>query len=142
MSELTVFEYWVQSAHQSPAAVDLAKRLGLDLPTAETEGFKSGLMYPMRRLVITGEDTPKNKELFFGPNWETETKDLHQDCRIEVLLAQGKPPPEGSPAYAMSAFMDEGCPSWTPRPAEGEEKAMLAEFPDFRKRMAEALDGK
>ncbi|KAI4178876.1 MAG: hypothetical protein L6R41_008168 [Letrouitia leprolyta] len=142
MSKLTVFEYWIQSAHQSPAAVDLAQRLGLDLPTPETQGFKCGLMYPMRRLVITGEDTPENRAIFFGPDWEAETKDLHQDCRVEVLLAQGNPPPEGSPAHAMSAFMDEGCPGWKPRPAEEDEKAVLAEFPDFQKRMAEALDGK
>ncbi|KAL8938864.1 MAG: hypothetical protein Q9216_003667 [Gyalolechia sp. 2 TL-2023] len=141
MSKLTVFEHWVESAHKSPAAIDLAKRLGLDLPTPETEGIKSGLMYPMRRLVITGEDTPENQEIFFGPDWEAETKELHQDCRVEVLLAQGKPPPEGSPAHAMSKSMDEGCPYWKPRPAEGEEKTVLDEFPDFQKRMAEALDG-
>ncbi|KAL9004422.1 MAG: hypothetical protein Q9188_002760 [Gyalolechia gomerana] len=120
-------------------AVDLAKRLGLDIPIAGTQGFKFSIKYPMRRLVITGEDTPENKELFFGPNWEAETKELHYECRVEVLLAQGNPPPEGSPAHAMSRFMDEGCPYWRPSPAEGEEKAMVDEYPDFLKRMAKAL---
>ena len=37
-------QFWVNEAHKSSEARELAGALGLDLPTGDVYGFKSGLM--------------------------------------------------------------------------------------------------
>ena len=42
-------------------------------------GFKAGLMYPLRPLIISGEDTPANMATLFGPTWANETNGVKKD---------------------------------------------------------------
>lgn len=51
-------------------------------------------------------------------------QDLYAEIRMEVLLN----PPHGSPSYAVSALLDNGGPSWSPRPASDEEQTRIGEI--------------
>jgi hypothetical protein len=76
----------------------------LQMPRGEMHGFKAGLVYPMRRLNISGEDTPANMATLFGPTRANETngvKKKHHDTRIEVLLC----PLPTSPSHTVATFM-------------------------------------
>ncbi|KAK5112799.1 hypothetical protein LTR85_011133 [Meristemomyces frigidus] len=111
-----------------PRALTLAKAVNLTLPTGD--GTSEGTMKPIRRLVVTGKDTPENLQLFFGPNWEYTIKASHEEARIEVLLD----PPTGSPSYAMTANAGFGsdAPAWSPRPASEVESRKVAEVTEMQ----------
>lgn len=81
------------------------------------------LRYPIRRLVITGKDTPENFAKLLGLNEKDVVAEAQRDVRMEVLLQ----PPRGSPSYAMARQLklDENCPPWTPREASATEKERL-----------------
>ncbi|KAL8688050.1 MAG: hypothetical protein Q9218_005939 [Villophora microphyllina] len=130
MSPNSSFQYWNEKAYKDPAATALADRLGLDIPHDTMCGFKSGLMYPMRRLVIAGEDTPENMKALFGPKWKDDTASIHQECRHMVLAS---PAPAGSPMQAMGGYLDEGCKGWDPRPATEEEKDFLSKAAEIQR---------
>lgn len=76
--------------------------------------------YPMRRLVITGKDTPENFRILFGTD---QLDKLHKEQRRDVLLMHAQQ--HGSPAAKMSGFYDEGCPGFTPRPSSAAEEEEL-----------------
>ena len=64
MTEMSgAWQYWNHEAHTKPEACALATRLGLEIP----QGRAYAMTYPMRRLIVTGEDTPENKAILFGP---------------------------------------------------------------------------
>lgn len=94
------FEYWTHIAYKKPEARALATRLGLDVPQGTMQGYKCGLIYPMRRLVISGEDSSANMAILFGSSWES-VDEMHKECRKQVLMA---PPLQGSPMGKMSGF--------------------------------------
>ncbi|KAK5732154.1 hypothetical protein LTR17_010731 [Elasticomyces elasticus] len=70
-------------AYTKPDSVALARTLNLTLPSAANS---DGYMKPLRRLVVMGKDTPENIELLFGPNWQRDVQESHDECRMEVLL--------------------------------------------------------
>ncbi len=74
----------------------------------------------MRRLVLTGKDTPENLQFLLGREWKDQ-EDLINEQRILVLLS----PPQGSPAYVLTSSRDEGAPAPTPRPATAEEEQKI-----------------
>ncbi|ERF76608.1 hypothetical protein EPUS_04428 [Endocarpon pusillum Z07020] len=97
-------------------------------------GFKSGMMHPMRRLVVAGEDNPANFALLFGPDWERkeQIRKMHEEARITLLLA----PPTASPAGMMAGFWDEGYTGpWRPRPPTREEEAKIQQVRDMARVM-------
>lgn len=122
--------YWTAVAHSQPAAQALAERLGLSLiqPDAGTVGMKSGLIYPIRRLVVTGEDTPENMEILLGPEWEG-CRRVWDECRMTVLATQGPDALPDSPTTAAKAstavILDEGTTKFAPRPPSTKEEAKL-----------------
>jgi hypothetical protein len=59
--------YWLNTVHTKPEAGGSRARLQLHMPRGEMHGFKAGLVYPMRRLIISGEDTLANVATLFGP---------------------------------------------------------------------------
>lgn len=86
---------------------------------------------------MTGEDTPDNFVILFGPDWEKGIADIHKSTRIEVLLS----PPPGSPAHLLGGFMDERCPVWRPRGPSAEEEIELRRVADFQRVMKQAMAG-
>ncbi|CAL8576096.1 hypothetical protein XPA_001987 [Xanthoria parietina] len=127
------FYYWNNAAHTKPEAQQLAAELALEIPAGGqlTTGLKSGLMYPIRRLIITGKDTPANYTALLGPLWESKAADTIQRVRIEVLLC----PPPGSPAHKASESLDAGAPRWAPRGPNAEEAATLSKTRDLQQRL-------
>lgn len=70
-------DFWLNQAHIDADAKALANRLRLELPGGKVVfGMVGGLMYPVRRLVVTGEDTPANFRTLFGPGWESCIPDV------------------------------------------------------------------
>lgn len=114
------FQYWTQTAHTKPEAQALAARLGLEILQGTMRRSQSGLMYPLRRLVISLEDTSAKMAVLLGPNWQTAA-DSHKQCRMYVLMS----PPQGSPARIIGDAVDEGSARWTPRPPSIEEEEVL-----------------
>jgi hypothetical protein len=89
--------------------------------------------YPIRRLVITGKDTPENITILLGPNDKDSISRIHKDIRLEVLLR----PPKGSPMYALTAMqkLDENCPAWSPRQASATEEEDVRKIKDMQERI-------
>jgi hypothetical protein len=108
-------EYYNSQAHKVPAAKALATSINLSLPPR-----RGGLSIPIRRLVLTGKDTPENLELLLGPIWKSQEK-YWGEARIEILLD----PPHGSPAWALGKGLDDGTPAPTPRTANSEESTKI-----------------
>lgn len=75
------------------------------MKTSVTDDIGSGfiLMYPMRRLVISGEDTAYNFLLLFGPTWEQGTAWVHRQARLEALLG----PAPGTARHTAHTVLDE-----------------------------------
>ncbi|KAK1762896.1 hypothetical protein QBC33DRAFT_550919 [Phialemonium atrogriseum] len=119
-------QFWVNEAHKQPDARALANDQGLELPAGNFQGLKAGLKYPIRRLVMTGKDTPENFRIFFGVD---SVPDIHAETRKEVLMTPTVQ--EGSPSQMMNRFWDEGCPSFSPRPATEAEQAEIQRQLDF-----------
>lgn len=130
--------YWNNIASSKTEAQSLATSLGLEFPSSEFDGFKSGLVYPIRRLIITGEDNPTNFAALLGPLWEVKTREIIEETRIAVLLC----PPPGSPDHKASAFMDVGSPHWTPRSPSAEEEEKLGKVKDMKQRVASQMGGR
>lgn len=85
----------------------------------------------MRRLVITGKDTPENIAIFFGRGKPNITEEVHNSCRLGVLLR----PPLGSSMYVFNRVhgLDRGCPEpWTPREPSADEARQLHEIRDMQ----------
>ncbi|KAK0706377.1 hypothetical protein B0T26DRAFT_726366 [Lasiosphaeria miniovina] len=96
--------------------------------------FKAGLKYPLRRLVVTGTDTPENFSLLFGSQ---QIPDGHAETRKEVFMAAETP--AGSPMAAMGGFYDQGCPRWSPRPASEEEEKEIQKQVEFSRTFSSFL---
>ncbi|KAI1138887.1 hypothetical protein F5Y05DRAFT_354277 [Hypoxylon sp. FL0543] len=114
--------YHLKVAAHDPKVKAIARDIGITLPTSDSE-FR-GLNFSMRRLVVTGKDTPENLSLFFG-----QDKSIQEDqkrVRVEILLR----PPPGSPSYVFSVGLklDENCPPWTPREPSAAEVKELEEI--------------
>jgi len=99
--------YWNCYAPFSPAARKLAKLLYMDLPASSERGFV-GLMPPIRRLVIAGQDTAENMNICFGRTWEADVKETWEKCRIGLLYS----PPAGSPSYMQAFGYTKGLIFW------------------------------
>ena len=80
--------------------------------------------HPVRRLVVMGKDTPDNMTLLFGPNWEAEVSEIHEEARMRVLHV----PLPGSPHSIADKDLDKGTPLYSPRPASVAEKARMEEI--------------
>lgn len=113
--------YYMFDAPQDPAAQALCARIDVNLPSTEPDGRRNfpGVTAPIRRLVITGEDRPRNFSRLFGPAWKALAVDEWRELRCEVLTV---PESERSPQAQM---LDRGAPFYRPRLATAEEKTWL-----------------
>lgn len=83
---------------------------------------------PIRRLIITGKDTPENFALLLGPRWKTEEHTIEEQ-RLCIHLE----PPPGSPYFTMFAAVDGDVPRPTSlRPLSADEEAKLRKIRDLQ----------
>ncbi|EME81186.1 uncharacterized protein MYCFIDRAFT_204223 [Pseudocercospora fijiensis CIRAD86] len=107
--------YFNTVAHTIPEAQALARTLNLVLPSS---------LSPAQRQGTRAE----NMAMLFGPSWQESIQRDRDEIRLEVLLN----PPRGSPSYAISAQLDAGGPTWSPRPATPQERARLDEVREMQ----------
>ncbi|KAM7185912.1 hypothetical protein V8F20_011616 [Naviculisporaceae sp. PSN 640] len=92
------YEYFKTEAPKDPAAKALLRSLRLE---GDPSGHRVDVV--IHRLVFTGQDTPENMLLLFGPHYtrdcEAQIKMHHERIRVELLVD----PPRRSPWYAMNA---------------------------------------
>ena len=89
----------------------------------------------MRRLVVTGKDTPENLKLLFGPKWLRGVSSTHAQCRLELLCQ----PPPGSPCYLRNVLLDSGSPGQSPRTASEAEQRRVDEIRWMQRSMRETM---
>ncbi|KAK7980080.1 hypothetical protein PG989_012537 [Apiospora arundinis] len=123
-------EYHGHVASQDPSARALMRRIGIPCSgIGHGEGHDVG--YVLCRLIVTGQDTPENLELFFGKASKTGwVKDNQALFRLEALIG----PVPGSLRHCIDTAMGyhDGCPGWTPRPASAIETWQLQEIRDLQ----------
>lgn len=90
--------------------------------------------YPIRRLIMTGQDTDVNFAKLLGPQWE-QCRGTIDKTRIKVLLD----PEPGSVAHRRSKRFDRGCPGRTPRIPTQEEEAILRAANDLKAQTLDSL---
>ncbi|KAK3903551.1 hypothetical protein C8A05DRAFT_43218 [Staphylotrichum tortipilum] len=121
--DLDAYTYYNSRARADPAAQALMRSLNLGPPPPH-----GGIALPLRRLVVTGQDTSENMQLLFGPQWERHIKEDHETARIECLLN----PPPGSPSHVMNAWMDDGSLIPSPRPATEAEQQRVKKVKEMQ----------
>jgi hypothetical protein len=69
---------------------------------------------PLRRLIITNNDTPRNLTLLLGPRFHSSVlvQSLYASTRVKTALI----PPIGSTLYNFFYLLDRGCPYRRPGP--------------------------
>ena len=82
------YEYLIHKAPKSSEVRKLAREMNLDLPDKHTRGLKLLAMYPVRRLVLTGNDTRRNFDSFFGLEHDEELRKIWEMARRSVLRSQ------------------------------------------------------
>ena len=120
--------YWTEEAYKNPRAKSLAKRHAIRIPRNTDQGFRSNPLYPMRRLVLKGEDTPQNLALFFGPTWCQDTLYYHWVSRMAIFF----PPATGTWHKWTQSVVDEflGENQWKPKMPYKIETAIIGRFTD------------
>ncbi|KAK3309256.1 uncharacterized protein B0T15DRAFT_391441 [Chaetomium strumarium] len=104
-------------------------------PPRDSDSFSS---LPLHRLIITGQDTPENMRLLFGPQYESTLKEPYEKFRIGLLLD----PPPGSPWHAMDADlgMDDPFLVRSLRPATEAEKQKVEEVREMQALIRQRVD--
>lgn len=120
------FRYWTEEAHKDPRAMNLAKQLDLLIPPGIQYEYQWDPFYPMRRLVVTGNDSVENLALFFGPTWHQDTPYYHWICRMSLFF----PPEIGSLHWQEQSHIDETMSEsrWTPNMPFACECGAIAEM--------------
>lgn len=75
---------------------------------------------PLRRLIITNNDTPHNLTLLLGPRFHSSAlyQSLYSSTRVKTALV----PPVGSTLYDFFYALDRGCPYRRPGPLSPDER--------------------
>lgn len=118
-------DFWLNHAHNDPAARALADRLNLCLPAGQPFGLQALLVYPIRRLVVAGEDSPENMRTLLGEKWELATRKRWEEVRAEVLVTPAR--------RRSSSSEDDGEVEWNPRPPSEREIVKIAEVKQLRR---------
>ena len=113
-------KYWMQAAPLDPDAQDLCRRLRISMKTRR-EGMFTGFELPIRRLIVTGHDRPRNFRTLFGPHWQAAIEDEWISIRTQLL----SPPPELSYASRVGKMLDAGAPYVRLRPATKDEQMRI-----------------
>ena len=125
-SNAGAFRYWTEEAHKDPRAIELARRHGILIPPDTDHEYQWDPLYPMRRLVLIGEDKWQNLAVFFGPTWHQDTQYYHWICRMSVFF----PPEIGTWHRFEQSRIDESVSEdkWSPRMAYPIESTAIREL--------------
>ncbi|KAM7185894.1 hypothetical protein V8F20_011598 [Naviculisporaceae sp. PSN 640] len=117
--------YYQLQAQEDPEARDLMNSLRL-----QSQPKRAKLALPMHRLVLTGQDTPENLRLLFGPaSTSDQIKEFHERVRLEFLME----PPPGSPCHVLHAqYGDASLVQDLPPLATEVEKQMMDEVREMQ----------
>ncbi|KAG6368943.1 hypothetical protein INS49_003161 [Diaporthe citri] len=126
-------QHWVYEAHQQKEARALGDKLGLSFPNGSAGGPESDFMYPIRRLVVTGQDTPSNMRLLFGTSSISNMTPYHEARRL-VLIDE-----LSGVSSSAAGNLDQGCPYWSPRPASREETEEIEKLLRFERKYKDIL---
>ncbi|KAF6819447.1 hypothetical protein CPLU01_13039 [Colletotrichum plurivorum] len=126
--------HYNEVAHTSPEGQALITSLGLDYPPVRTK--TEDLNKALRRLVLSGQDTPDKLKLLFGPEWRASQGKEHEDARMEILLD----PPRGSPSYVfMRSWNKNRGPERAPRPATDAEQRRITLVRDMQEKIRQRV---
>lgn len=117
-------KYFMYTAPTEIGAQELCRRVGIVLRRGYPGSF-TGVMAPIRRLVITGEDRPRNFARLFGPDWEEAVMYDWGEIRFDILTkpATGAPGDDG-----VGFMMDVGTPFYRPRLPTVEERQRIDRY--------------
>ncbi len=129
LSNSGAFRYWIEETHKNPRAMSLAWQLDILIPPEIGYEYQRDPFYPMRRFVVTGQDTAENLALFFGPTWHQDIAYCHWICRMSLFF----PPEIGSWHWLEQSHTDETMSEsrWTPNMPFPFECAVIAELAGF-----------
>lgn len=99
----TAEHYWNYSAHLTQSAWKLTSKIGIQFPCQHPSVYVRSIIYPMRRLVMTGEETAENLAILFGPTWQTDTSMVYRVCRLLFMMD----PEPGSVPWNVAKILDE-----------------------------------
>ncbi|RHZ65361.1 uncharacterized protein CDV56_109420 [Aspergillus thermomutatus] len=125
--------FLAQSQH-TPAVQSLAAFLNIRLPcqrlsaSAASPGDASGVSPRpyIRRLIVTGQDTPSNLQMFFGDDWAAGVGCLCKQERLNYLFA-AKSGGWASTKTAYDILPDEQTPFLRPLREPTEEELRVAD---------------
>jgi hypothetical protein len=114
-------QQWQLAAPSITAACALAHQIGLQMAnpfdTGHEGSHRNTIYYPLRRLVLTGQDTDANMALFFGPRYGEGIMDAWHEMRLRAFVN-----PAPWPLFTQLAqAVDEGAFEIKPRPITREE---------------------
>ncbi|KXH28088.1 acyl-CoA dehydrogenase domain-containing protein [Colletotrichum salicis] len=126
-SSEVAYNYYNDVARKSPKGQALMRSLHLDPISTH-----KGLALPLRRLAITGKDTPENMQVLFGPTFLSQKNELER-TGLEILLDA----PRGSPVHQMQKFDDAGGDHLTRavRPPSQTEQETMKEVREIQKKV-------
>lgn len=117
--------YWNYFADLTQPAWQLTRRISLQFPFANPLVWARNIMYPMRRLVVMGEDSPENFVILFGPTWQRDIGMAHLLCRLLLIL---NAEPDSVP-WCVAKLLDEDDTlhslKWNPRQPNDFEKMLI-----------------
>lgn len=94
----------------------------------------------LRRLVVTGKDTPENLQLLFGRMWRESVGLVHAEERVRILM-KAHPGCPGDITDAIREF-DKSAPTWSPRPASKTEQSRVSNVRLLHGMVLEVAKGK
>lgn len=130
--------YWSHTAPADPLAIELCRRLRIPLHIIEP-GMFTGFESPIRRLVTTGHDLPRNFKLLFGTHWRDAVEEEWIGIRTQCL---GPAPRAETYACRSGRMLDAGAPFRRLRPASKEERKRIRLLTVLRKSIKKTIKEK
>ncbi|RHZ52139.1 hypothetical protein CDV55_101783 [Aspergillus turcosus] len=84
---LNCVRFFLAASQHTPAVQALAAFLNIRLPGAPVDASTVSARRYIRRLIVTGQDTPANLRLFFGDDWAAGVGCICKQERLNYLFA-------------------------------------------------------
>jgi hypothetical protein len=84
---LNCVRFFLSHSQHTPTVQALAAFLNIRLPGAPVDATTVSARRYIRRLIVTGQDTPSNLRLFFGDDWAAGVGCICKQERLNYLFA-------------------------------------------------------